>query len=103
MVLVNCPGCKQPYKSGRSLSSHQRACGAALKKTAKVRFRKRGENVKEKLSVKMARESDMVEDSFFEARNDLRERANSFEPETGTDGGGKRKLSNLQVCRFRWW
>lgn len=67
--------------------------------TAKAQFRKRQENSRKRLSIKVARELDMMEDSLVEARDNLRERMDSFQPDLGIDSGGKRKLlSDLHVC-----
>ncbi len=97
MTLVKCPGCKKEFKGGRSLSTHQRHCPALVVK-AKARFKSRQENVKKRLDVKLPRQSDMLEDSLLEARNDFHKRTNSFQPDLDPLTGGKRKLSPPHVC-----
>ena len=89
MTLVNCPGCNKKYGNGRPLSTHQRYCHG-LDIMVKTRLKKRQENAKKKLGVKLAHQSK-------KARDDSRERTNSFQPDHDTDTGGKRKLS---VCWF---
>lgn len=69
MTLVKCPGC--PKKFGRGLSTHQRHC-PGLQLMAKTRFKMREENLKKKLAVKLAHQSQKA------ARDDFRERRNFF-------------------------
>lgn len=85
MTLVKCPGCSKRYENGRGLSMHQRRC-PGLEIMVKTRFKKRQENSKKRLGVKLAHHSK-------KARDDFRERTNSFQPDPDTETGGKRKLS----------
>jgi hypothetical protein len=52
----------------------------------KTRFKKRQENSKKRLGLKLAHQSKKT-------RDDFRERTNSFQPDLDTTTGGKRKLS----------
>ena len=71
MTLVKCPGCPKKFDNGRGLSTHQRRC-PGLEVMVKTRFKKRQENLKKRLAVKLAHQSQKA------ARDDFRERTNSF-------------------------
>jgi hypothetical protein len=71
MTLVKCPGCPKKFENVRGLSTHQRNC-PGLQVMAKTRFKKREENLKKKLAVKLAQQSQKA------ARDDFRERTNSL-------------------------
>jgi hypothetical protein len=56
MTLVKCPGCNKNYKNGRGLTTHQRHC-SGLEIKVKSRFKKRQENAKKRLGLKLADQS----------------------------------------------
>jgi hypothetical protein len=85
MNHVNCPGCNKKYEKGRGLSIHQRHC-PGFEIMLKTRIKKRQGSAKKKLGVKLSQQSK-------KAREEFRERTNSFQPDLDTPTGGKRKLS----------
>jgi hypothetical protein len=96
MVFVNCPGCRKPFESGRSLSSHQRRC-AGLKAKAKMRLSKQLENGKRKVQANISRQSEMSKSTLTQMREEVRERINSLEPGDIITNNMKRKLSDSHV------
>ena len=69
---VKCPGCPKSFKNGRGLSMHQHHC-RGLQVMAKTHFQMRHENLKKKLAVKLAHQSQKAE------CDDFRERTKSFQ------------------------
>ena len=56
MTVIKCPGCLKRFENGRGLSMHQRRC-PVLDIIAKTCFKKRQENSKKRLGLKLAHQS----------------------------------------------
>jgi hypothetical protein len=98
MALVKCPGCSGKYKTGSSLSAHQRRC-AGLRAKAKELFKKRGDKRKQDDNAKISCQENVQDDDVFQIRADLREHLSPFGTEEIHDG--KRKLAGqkpVSVC-----
>ena len=96
MTLVRCPGCNRKFKTGGSLSTHQRKC-LGLRAKAKDLFKKWEENQNAKIA---HQEHPQEEDNdVAQIRADLRERLNPFNTEEMHDG--KRKMAERKAVSVR--
>lgn len=96
IINIKCSGCKRQFATHGSCATHQRRCPVLLQGCKQI-FRQHEENVQKIALAKLARIKSTQEAELHAKRQEIRERLDFIDMESGKDGNHARRSLSLQT------